>query len=485
MNQNILLNKLKIFVIVFILLVFLIIIEGSLILNDYTDILRSIIQSPYDLVRYLPIVILLYMFANEIVLSSNRNDPLLKFTVIQKGIVFIQNYDIWFAIFQTFSLRKIQTSELKQLKHLKTFSLELDTEKACIRIFLYSKSYKELKERIKKSKPILEGVLPDIILISNDDIDKLLRENKLVKIRKKYILEENSKFIFPKSVNFDIKSLPFFSRMILAYNFTEKTSIKENNNEKNRVQCYCFHSYNQTSFFKYINKILFNTQNKKDDYFWDIQELERIRLKYQIKKNPKITLQRGLLHFKEGLSLFLTESKPSVVEEKQVSYTPIMLSPEMKPKSLLGVEKTGFSLGMNQICYELCNIPKDTKSLSKEKEKKCLKRVNFCQKLLTNDKLSSIFEIILNQRSEKDKIHLFTELKNHLSYQQLICVLTQLSQSNHLEIPYHEIVNLIYILLRLNDKVQGTPIFNKKLPSSKLLSNDEDFEQISPSLAQK
>ncbi|MFX1285439.1 MAG: hypothetical protein ACFFB5_17475 [Promethearchaeota archaeon] len=470
--------------IVLISLVILIIIERLLISNDYTSILQNIAQSPSNMARYFPITILLYLLTKEIIFSSKQNDPLLKFSVIQKGLVFIQNFNMYLALFETFSVGKIQTSELKQLKHLKAFSLELDTSKACARVFLYSKSYKELKKRIKKSMPILEVVLPDIKFISKDNITRFLGENKLLKVRKKFLLEENSELILPKSLNLDTKLSPTVSRMILACIFPEEMSIEESTDEKKMVQCYLFHSYSTNSFFKYMNNMLFNTPKKKGDYFWDIRELQRMRLKYQTEEISKINLQKGLHHFKEGLSMVLSELKQVIIQEQQINYSPIKLSSELKSKNLLSSGKTIKSLEMNQICSELCNIPGNISFLQEEKERKCQQRVSFCRKLLTNDNFSSILEIILDQKYEKDQIRLFTELKSHFSHQQLICVLAHLSQSNSLEIPYHKIINMIYILLKLNYKAQGSLNANKRHQSSNFFK-DEKFKQISLSLAKK
>lgn len=482
MNHKILIEKLKVTIIVFLSFIILITVESLLILNNYIGILQNILKSPINIGRYFPIIILLYLFTKEIILSFNQNDPLLKFSVTEKGIVFLQDYHLWLAILETSSVGKIQTSELKQLKHLKTFSLELDIKRTCVRVFIYSKSHKELEERIKNSIPILEVVLPDINKISKVEITKMLSEIKLLKNEKKYMLKKNSELNLPQFADSADKFPPSFSKMILACNFREGLDIEENTKMEKFVQWYFFHNYDKASFFKCMNRTLSSSQKMTAESFWNIQELQRIRLRYQIEKKPLFDFQEGLNHFKGGLFLLLSRSKTVRIEGQITDHSLIALPCETKPSPLLSTEKASSFFRMNQICSELCNIPEDDKLLQEEKEKKCHRRAGFCQKLLINDNFSSILENILSQRYETDRIHLITELKSHLSYQQLFCVLAHLTQSSQPEIPNHKIINMICILLCLKYKIQENPCVDTKTVSS-IFSDDEAIKQISPSLA--
>jgi hypothetical protein len=405
----------------------------------------------------------------------------MKFSVIEKGIVFLQDYHLWLAIFVTSSVGKIQTSELKQLKHLKAFSLELDIKRTCVRVFFYSKSHKELEERIKNSIPILEVVLPDINKISKVEITKMLSEIRILKIGTKFILKKNSELIIPQFADSEDKFPPSFSKMILACNFRKGLNNEEETKIEKNIQWYFFHNYNKASFFKCMIETLSNSQKITAESFWNIQELQRIRLRYQIEKKPLFDFKEGLNHFKGRLFLLLSRSKPVRIEEQITDHSPIALPCETKLNPLSSMEKPSSFSGMNQICSELCNIHRDDKLLQEEKEKKCLRRAGFCQKLLINDNFSSILENILKQRYETDRIHLITELKSHLSYQQLFCVLAHLTQSSQPEIPYRKIINMICILLCLNYKIQKTPCVDTKTVSS-MLSDDEAIKQISPYL---
>ncbi|MFX0122325.1 MAG: hypothetical protein ACFFAE_01720 [Candidatus Hodarchaeota archaeon] len=480
MNQKIVKHRIKISTIVFLSLGLIVIIEGFLMMNDFSGVLKNFIKAPIDLIRYFPIIILLYFLTNDVILSITNCNSKFKFSIPKKGIVFIQDYNIWLALFETFSVGKIQTSELKQLRHLKTFSLELDRNIMCVRVILYSKSYKELEKRIKISKPILEVVLPDIEFVSKTDIAKLYNETELLKIGKEYILKEKSRLSYPLFAVFPEKSSLSVSRMVLACNLPE--NIREEVELMNCVQFYFFHSYDQVSFFKYVNRRFFNAQKETINQFWKIQELQRIILRYQTDKRPFLTFQEGLCQFMRSLSLVLMDSKFVEFGEKQHDYKLINQSYEKKSLNPLDTEKVSSSFEMNQVCSELCNIPKEKNLSHKEKEKRCIKRSIFCQKLLVNDNFSSILENLINQPNKTDQNLLITELRRHLTNKQLICCFSHLSQLNHPRIPYRKLVNLIHALLWSNYKGYKDSNNDKKSVSS-MLPVDRNSEQFSPSLS--
>ncbi len=138
-------------------------------------------------------------------------------------------------------------------------------------IILYSKSYEELEERIKNSKPILEAVLPNINLMSNKEIIELLDEIKLLKIGKIYVLNCHSEIFFPQSYENGTKFPSTFSRMILA------CKIEENSDLEKCSQWYFIYSNDQcsserkSSIFKFLDKILFNPSQTPEENFWDIK----------------------------------------------------------------------------------------------------------------------------------------------------------------------------------------------------------------------
>jgi len=139
------------------------------------------------------------------------------------------------------------------------------------------------------------------------------------------------------------------------------------------------------------------------------------------------------------------------------------------------------SIKTNQICFELCNILKNPDFSCKEKTKKCSRRAGFCKKLLKNENFFSIIENILKQNHDEERVHLTTELRRHLSYQQLICILSHLTQLEQLGTFNQQIIDMIYILFKHNLETQenSNTKFNSILPT---IIKEKNRRKISPSL---
>ncbi|MFW9906481.1 MAG: hypothetical protein ACFFFH_19365 [Candidatus Thorarchaeota archaeon] len=442
--------------------------------NDCTGILKNISVAPMGLIRYFPIVILLYLFSAELIQTLNSQNSSLRFESKKTGIIFFHNFQIWLAIFETLSVEKIETSELKQLKYLKTFSLEVDRKKNSIRVILYSKSAKELEKRIKVSKPILEAVLPDISIISKDDATELYGETELLKIGNMSILRGKSEWSYPEFGNYPRKDSPSISRIVLACNISDEV---EKNKFLNCVQLYFLHCFDQTSFFKYINKRFFKSLNETAAHFQDDQELQRIRLSYQTKKTPLFSFQEGLNQFTRALSTTSLVTSFNKTEERNITY-PLIKSQYNLP---IAAEKTTTSV-MNQICYELCQFPNQDLSVE-EKAKRCKKRADFCLNLLKNENFRLILENFIKQGNETDQIHLISELRQHLTYQQLICCFSHLSQQEDPEISYQTLLSLIHGLFRSVEKIKEGSKINKKHITS-IFTNNGNPNQKTLSLTQ-
>ncbi|MFX1516038.1 MAG: hypothetical protein ACFFC6_07010 [Promethearchaeota archaeon] len=473
MNKEILTHKMKIFCVILLSLVFIILIEGLVTLNDYTGILKIIIVAPINLARYIPVIILLCLLSADMVQIFNNCNSELQFEVKKTGVVFFQDFNIWLAIFETFSVEKIETSELKQLKHLETFSLEIDRRKMGVRVILYSKSAKQLEKRIRTSKPILEVVLPDIKLISKEDIINLYSRIELLKIGKYHFFKERSELFYPQFSVFPKKISHSISRIILACNILDEVS---NDEFMNSTQLYFFHRFDQTSFFKYINQRFFKSPSETATHFQSNQELQRVRLSYQINKKPFLSFQEGLDQFIRFLSFTSFEPKITKTEERQ------SLSPfETNQQEVISATETTSFVEMNQICSELCNLPKEKKHSNEEKVKRCKRRADFCLNLLENANFSSILDSLIRQENIIDQIHLISELRRHLTYHQIICCFSHLSKHNYPQIPHTKLVNLIHVLFRSIDETNEVLDSNKKFNSS-ILFTDGNNDQVSPSL---
>ncbi|UCC18310.1 MAG: hypothetical protein JSV62_09355, partial [Promethearchaeota archaeon] len=293
MFDRAILDRFKILIITLLMfLIFLVFELNSLIIEP-----QNFLSTPIDFLRYIPIVILLYVFVNEIYQSIFRDNTPMRFELNGEGVVFIQNYQVWIAIFETNSLEKIQINELEQLKHLETFSLELDRNKLSLRVFLFSKSYEKLKERMNKSKPILENVLPNISPLSDLIIEEFIRSYSLLKINNRFLLKKDSELIIPQIKEVIRAVSSSFSSMILSCNSSYRNEFKKKTKRIHPAQLYFFTCYKKSSLFKCIDENIFKNESVIETGFLEVPELHRARMRYQIEMYPKIELKKGLKQF--------------------------------------------------------------------------------------------------------------------------------------------------------------------------------------------
>lgn len=452
---------------------------------------QSFLNTLMSFIRYLPILFLIYIFVDEIYQSIFQDSYLMRIKEKEEGIIFIQNYQVWIAIFETFSLEKVQINELEQLRHLEIFSLELDKEKLCLRVFLFSKSYEELLDRMNKSKPILENVLPGIKLVQDDMIAQLIGDYSLLRINKKFLLKYNSKLIIPQTKIVEDTISFSFSNMILTCNLSNKDKIQENGRIIYPIQLYFLICHKKSSLFKCIDEITFIEDNPEESKFLDAQDLQRARLRYQIDKFPKMDLNTGLNKFKIGLASLLSNNT-QIIEEKKTSQLlsdvkrittgKKVFSSYIDRENLIKsnetpliIENSNCKSRINQICIELCNIPKDPSLLLEEKSKRCHRRANFCIKLLRTENFSILLENITMNENEAEKLQLVTELNRHLSFYQLVCVLAHMNKSTKSEISYQTLISLIHMLIKSNSNCKRSNASNQE--NYRMQARDEMVEK--------
>ncbi|MFX0173168.1 MAG: hypothetical protein ACFE9L_14825 [Candidatus Hodarchaeota archaeon] len=462
MGQKVFRNRFNVLVSTILIFMLFILFE----INSQVLMPQLFLNTPINFIRYLPILFLVYIFVDEIYQSIFQDTFTLRIKGKGEGIIFIQNYETWIAIFETISLEKVQVNELEQLRHLKIFSLELDNDKLCLRVFLYSKSYEELLDRMNTSKPILENVLPGIKLVQDDIIAQFLGDYSLLKINNTYLLKNKTDLIIPQPKDV-VDTISFsFSKMILSWNLSTKDTIQENSRRIYPIQLYFLICHRKSSFFKCIDEITFREDYPEESRFLDVLELQRVRLRYQIYKFPKMELETSLNSFKIALTSVLSNNTQIIGEKKasQLLSDVTRITTEKKVISsnndcenrikLKGapqkIETGDFKSRINQICIELCNIPKDPVLLLEEKGKRCHRRANFCNKLLRTENFSTLLEDILMKVNEAEKLQLIAELNRNLSFYQLVCVLAHVNKYTHPKISYQKLISLIHMLIKSN-----------------------------------
>ncbi len=499
-------EKLKIIIIILLNFSFFIIIESFLTLNSILNILKS----PVFLIRYFPIVILLYYLINEILLLFNKEGFQNKISGGKDGLIFVPELFVWIAIFETHELNRVQKTELKQLRHLKIFSLELDFKKSCLRVFLYGDSSEELRLRIMKSKPILDVVLPNLISLSPEDSQKLFENEKFVNLN-------NFRFL-RKQTNLSILTFEGFSenlsrsRSKITFCFYPEfrdAKIKHNGEESLRSQCYSFFDFEQQNFFSGLSKVL-----KIDHvYFWKKRVSQRIKIRFKIEDREDLIFEHGISNFDKHLSAFLSKNISKVkLNDKKMKLETLTKNDSPNDKIIdfsesSSVKKTIIKdlkvpientkiikkpiknklhqltadlKNKNQICLELCNIQKNSDLSIADKVKKCTRRAKFCEKMLKNDNLIALLKNIMNQAHEEERIHLTTELRRHLSNQQIICIFVHLCQYDSKDIPIQNIVDLIHLLFKLNLETQDN--LDKEDSNFSIVTRNKNYDRSSLSL---
>ncbi len=467
----------------------------------YPGTQTGILKNPLNLLRNLPLITLSYFLLNEIFLLLTKKTSNQELTWFNNGIGFILDSFAWIAIFETRSLNQIQKAELEQLSHLKSFSLELDVKNSCVRVFFYAKSNDELTEIIKKSKPILDVVLPDLKILPAVDASKLFDKYSLEKIGNKYFLKNKNHFFILNFESIKANSFSHTEKMVFCFFSTMKSKKKK---DTIRSQWYSFNNLDQNYFFNGLSRILINNQEKNLLSLWNRNNLQRIQIRYHLVEQEKLSFQEGVAQFEKGLSILLSQTEPELILEKERQSS-------MENENILNVLKKNNSVNkkshciiptsiskyadinvlyeefpfepikMNQICFELCNIQTSRGFTSREKSIKCARRANFCQKLLKNENFFSIIENILKQKHEEERIHLTTELRRHLSYQQLYCILAHLTQSEELATVNQELIGIIHVLFKLKYESQedSNIIFNT---ISSSVTKEKNRDNLSPFL---
>ena len=283
-------------------LIFLVELEILIIFGGVSEKIISLDNILMNLVKYFPIGILIFILVKELLQLFQVANQSLNFTLKDGGIVFIHNFNVWMALFETNSIKEIQIDELTQLNHLQTFSLELDINKSYLRLYIFSKKLNQLENRINKSRAILDIVLPDIRPVTNPNIENFLENNKFVNVNKKFFLVQNEEYLIAHTTKNTNQIPKNFTKLIMAYDSSKAL---------NTTQIYFFNSYKKKKLFNLLENMICNDYQHSDRKFSEYQEVQRIRIRYQTKSLQKFSFDEALTQLKTGLA-HLTDSFQSI-----------------------------------------------------------------------------------------------------------------------------------------------------------------------------
>ncbi|MFW9778481.1 MAG: hypothetical protein ACFFE8_06460 [Candidatus Heimdallarchaeota archaeon] len=444
-----------------------------------------------NLLHYIPALILSGLLVYEVVQIFFRSSYSFDFSIRGRGIVFIPKHNLWMAFYVSYSLDGIQLNELSQLQYLQKFSVELNSKKKVIRLMLYASSYRELIERIKSNSAILEAVLSGISPESEHDLVSDLKSRRICKIGGRYYLKEGGSFLIPQYESRNEKE-SYSPSTVLTYSMDPSQSSKTNQEDINNAQIYHLEKLPASSFFEYLGRIAFNPALYNTTSILSPSDLIKLRLRYFVDEGSKTSFEKGIEYIRTIL-IALSEPGHNFPPQKVDPTLDGVNTSEQESLGRLQVfeeDQNGLNRpipneinlvsteNFNQICAEMCNLPKSLEIPLNERIDKCHRRSRFCLKLVHSPNFLSILETITEERDESKQRYLLSELKRQLSLQQLICIFAQLTQLSSSRITSSQITSLILQLFKLQfnelENQNGTINANSELIFLKEIPRKEE-----------
>ncbi len=383
-------------------------------------------------VNYLPIALILYLILKDIFEYWKTDIYSLKFHIKEPGMVYIEDYSLWISISESDNLSSIFLEEMRQLKNLEEFSIELDCRKKNLKCFLYAGSYRELKERLERSRAILDIILPNLKSLSAEDILKFFQNQRFVKMGKNYILQEGENFILANYYFNESKSNFSGSRIVLVSKYLKSE-------EKSLTQLYEKEEYKTSQKFKFLSYLIAFSKQGGNKGIWEAKSLKNARFNYLLSKEETITFEEGIQHFIIKLKMMNLNKNPYDSEKDRKT---IQLKSDLELKKVPNIK-----LKKNSICYELCNLGQNLDLEISNKLEKCNRRKEYCQKLVKNEKLVKLIKIILDEEYKNEQITIISELQKHLSIHHLICLLAQYNKTENFIKDHSRFIMLLNLLL--------------------------------------
>ncbi|MFW9855937.1 MAG: hypothetical protein ACFFFG_12855 [Candidatus Thorarchaeota archaeon] len=442
--------------------------------------------------HYIPALILSGLLLYEILQIFIRSSFSIDFSIRGRGIVFIPKHNLWMAFYVSYSLDGIQLNELSQLQHLQIFTIEINSDKKVIRLMLYASSYGELIDRINSNSAILDTIFPDISPESERDLVRDLKSRKICKIGGRHFLKEGGSFLIPRYESINEKESHYSPSTVLVYSTDSSQSSKTNQGDKGNTQIYHLAKFPASSFFEYLGRIAFNPALYNTKSILSPSELVKLRLRYLVYEGSKISFEKGVQYIRTILMAsselghnFTPHKVDSTVdgvvslEQESLGHRQVpeddqneLSRPILNEMNLVSAEK------MNQICAEMCNLPKSPEIPLNERIKKCHRRSMFCLKLVRSPNFLSILETIIEERDGSKQSYLLSELKRQLSLQQLICIFAQLTQLSSSRLTSSQITSLTLQLFKLqfneSENQNGPSTANSELIFLKEISRNEE-----------
>ena len=167
------------------ILFFLFFFENILNKRNLSSLFVYYINSPFQILYYIPIIIIIYYFLEEIQKLFQINQINYIIDEENKNMIYIKEYNIWMSVFITKISNSINFSEFKQFNHLERFFGGLTGLKELLQaIFLVDAKKERTAFREAKAKKIPVIALTDTntnptgidyLIPANDDAVKSVK----------------------------------------------------------------------------------------------------------------------------------------------------------------------------------------------------------------------------------------------------------------------------------------------------------------------
>ncbi len=407
----------------------------------------------FDIASYLSLSPLIIILFREMLWIKKTNLKKFKIVLTDRNFAFIQNHSIWMCIFEAQINENIKLDKLQHLTFLKTFSIEINKNESIIYIRIFTTSLEEINLLVNKCYPILEVIFPDIQLLELNTLIEKINEYKILTFRNKSFLYSKTHFIFPLIPEKEIE-IKEYSSMILTYN-------KDSKSNKLLGNIYYIKLFDKKTPFLFLKEI-FLTYGTPSYLKFIKKDFVRIRLKSPLKDYSELPFEKtidkiSLFLQKENINSFISEEK--IKSRIQCQGTSKFTSiPPSNDSFMRGKKSKLFNTiydqflnlpNLNQICFELCSIFDDSFLAEDEKRVKCDRKSKFCLKLLKNENFKLIIENITKQKNAAELEYLLGELAQHISTQQLVCVMAHLSQESSKNLLHNDLLPILYFLIKL------------------------------------
>lgn len=388
------------------------------VLSDNTEIVSIIAILISSL---LPLVLInIYMIGEFEILPFSYNS---QFNYSNRYSIFSNKFKVYCSIFECVSFDSAQFEDFTQFSKFHAISIEFLMEKGRLRIFVFGNRLENLMERVTELKPVVETILPGVSLLSSKTVKKILTSYSNVKIGNFHFIKYNNRYFFPINHSSKDKLLDNTNRIV----FNNSLTRNNKNHKYGSTQIYYFKEVAISNFFNLFGSHIYHLEKYQESCLTNAECISQAIHRLRIETNQEFVSTDGINTLRKYISTFIFEKDDKLGEERGVSTQNISEIVPRKKNS-----KNSNDLQINQICRELCNILQNKEYDTKKGMHYCQKRSELSKKLILNNNFIDLIAELTEISDYKYRKEFIKNLKNHLSFQQIYCMVAHLIMNREL-----------------------------------------------------